>query len=300
MDSGSGLLPGGLVDEQGVVHRQVEMASLSGREELLLTDRQRWGRQAQITALLSRCVRQIGAVSPVTPEIVRELLVADRAYLLLKLRQATFGEQVQATIVCPNQSCGNKMDIDFSISDIPIKESGDKGPLYEVQLSPEARLTDDDGQQHADVVFRLPNGADQEAVAPWLEEDEQRAAVALLARCIQRIGPWEAPGVAGIARLSPQALMEIEQHMEQVAPSVELTMSGDCPECGVPFALPFDLAGFFWSEMQINRTRLLREVHYLAFHYHWSEREIMEMPRALRQQYIEILGEEIKRLNGDI
>jgi hypothetical protein len=35
----------------------------------------------------------------------------------------------------------------------------------------------------------------------------------------------------------------------------------------------------------------------LAFNYHWSEKEIMEMPRRKRLMYIEILREEIKRIN---
>ena len=94
--------------------------------------------------------------------------------------------------------------------------------------------------------------------------------------------------------------MEIEQHMEAVAPQVELTMEGECPECDHEFAVPFDLESFFFSELRTSLDLLYREVHYLAYHYHWSEREIMEMPRQRRRMYIQVLAEEIERLNDAV
>ena len=41
-----------------------------------------------------------------------------------------------------------------------------------------------------------------------------------------------------------------------------------------------------------------QEVHYLAYHYHWSEAEIMTMPRAKRAVYLGVLSGEIERMNG--
>ena len=300
MNTIRGLLPGGLVDEQGAVHRQVELRSLSGHEELILANREGREVNALVTTLLSQCVRRLGDINPVSEEEMRNLLVADRQYLFLKLREATFGDQVQATIVCPNPNCGNKVDIDFSIADIPIKILADKGPCYQMRLSPEFGLVNDDGETYTEVVFRLPNGGDQEALAPLIDEDESRAAQALLARCVQRFGPLENPGVQVIEQLAPQAKMEIEQQIELIAPALEPTMSGDCPECGAPFVIPFNLMKFFWSELKSSRDSLLREVHYLAFHYHWSEGEIMAMPREKRRMYIELLAEEIQRMNGEV
>jgi hypothetical protein len=97
---------------------------------------------------------------------MRRLLVADRQYLLLKLREITFGDQVQATVGCAWADCGRKVDIDFSLQDIPVKESRVKGPLYTMQLSPEATFKGDDGEGYRAITFRLPNGEDQEALSP--------------------------------------------------------------------------------------------------------------------------------------
>jgi len=40
---------------------------------------------------------------------------------------------------------------------------------------------------------------------------------------------------------------------------------------------------------------LLEEVHYLAFHYHWSEKDILSMTRSKRRRYLAILAEKLER-----
>jgi hypothetical protein len=302
MDQITCLLPGGYVDEAGGVHRHVELSSLNGREEEFLANNGHLSGAALVTGILSRCVRRIGDLQPVVDDMARSLLVADRQYLLLKLREATFGDRVQATIRCPWPECGARIDIEFSTREVPVRGSMDKGPCYEMQLSPEAALVGEDGEVHREVVFRLPNGSDQETLSPILSNngDESRASMMLLGRCVQRIGPYDVPGEELIGRLAATARTEIEGQMEAMAPHVELTMEGDCPECGREFAIPCDLEGFFLGELRTSSDLLYREAHYLAYHYHWSEREIMEMPREKRRRYIEILAEEIARLNDAV
>ena len=248
MDIMTCLLPGGYVDSAGVVHRRVELTPLSGQEEEFLAENHRRESASLVTTVLSHCVRRIGSIHSVTEDVARNLLVADRQCVLLKLREVTFGDQVQATVHCPWPDCGSKVDIDFSIRDIPVKESEDKGPVYRVELSPEAALTDTQGQVYREVAFRLPNGGDQEAISPLVYENEARALTMLLGRCIQSIGPLKKPGDELVNSLSPLARMEIERHIEAVAPQVDLTMEGLCPECGREFATNFDLQGFFFGE----------------------------------------------------
>ena len=96
------------------------------------------------------------------------------------------------------------------------------------------------------------------------------------------------------------ARMEIEREMLRVAPHIDLNMDVTCPECGRNFTMPFNLQDFFFGEMRTSRDLLYREVHYLAYHYHWSEKEIMEMPKDQRRNYIEVLADELDRLNNAI
>jgi hypothetical protein len=85
--------------------------------------------------------------------------------------------------------------------------------------------------------------------------------------------------------------------MEAAAPQVDLTLAAHCPECEREFAVPFDLPGFFLGECKTSRELLYREVHYLAYHYHWSEQEIMALPREKRRTYITLLAEELRRVS---
>jgi len=293
-------LPGGYVDEYGVVQRDITLSPLSGREEELLADRGRRSSASLVTAIISRCIHRIGDISPVSEDFARNLLVADRQYLLIQLRNCTFGTKVQDTVYCPWPGCGERVDIDFSIEDIPIQESTDKGPYYKMQLSPEAVFEGEDGQACEGVVFRLPNGGDQEALSALIADNEALALTRLLQRCILQIGPFDPADDQIIAGLSPRARFEIEKKMDAVAPKVELTMGAVCPECSRKFTLPFDLQDFFFGELRISQDLLLREVHYLAYHYHWSEMEIMQMPRDKRRKYIEVLTDEIEQLNNAI
>lgn len=290
-------LPGGYVDPGGRLHREVELAPLCGRdEELLAANPKKGGSASMVTAILSRCVRRIGEVAPVTQEVARALLVADRQYLLLKLREATFGPRVLATISCPWPDCGSKVDIDFRTGDIPVRESEAKDLLHPLELSAGAAYAGVDGTPRRSLRFRLPNGHDQELISPLLPENEAGALAALLGRCIEPDGDGRS-GEDIVGLLSPLARFEIEETMRRLAPAMELTMETGCPECNREFSIPFDLQDFFFGELRTSRDLLYREVHYLAYHYHWSEREIMEMPRGKRRSYIEILADEIEKYN---
>ncbi len=292
-------LPGGWIDPAGVVHREVLLSPLTGREEALLAENHKGEYASLVTTVLSRCVRQIGEIRPVPESLTENLLIADRDYLLLKIREATFGSQVQATVPCPWPDCGEKTDIDFLIDDIPVTSSEEKGPIYNLVLSPGAAFTQN-GEKHRELTFRLPTGVDQSKVVPMLAQNEARALGELLTRCLQTIGSLNIETIEDIEELSPLARLEIEREMSKVAPKVELNMDINCPECARLFTLPFDLQDFFFGEMRTSRDLLYREVHYLAYHYHWSEQEIMEMPKERRRHYIDILADEIERLNSAV
>jgi hypothetical protein len=291
-----GRLPGGFVDESGRLHREFELAALTGQDEELLAQARRRESASLVTKLISRCVSRLGDIQPVSDAIARQLLVGDRQYLLLKLRQMTFGDRVHADLFCPWPECGKRVSIDFGIGDVPVEESVDKGPHYQMVLSSAAAGTEEPGDR--EICFRLPNGSDQEFVSPLLAENEARALTLLLMRCVQRVGPSARISEKQIESLSPLARKEIEAEMARLAPKVELDMEMSCPECGHLFDAPFDLQSFFFGELRARSDFLYREVHYLAYHYHWSEREIMEMTVEKRRKYIDVLADEIEKLNN--
>lgn len=282
-------LPGGFVDESGELHQQVALSPLSGTQEKLIAQRGRTTQSTLVTSLLSQCIRSIGKIDAVTEDTVRKLLVGDRQFLLLKLREITFGQQIRAVVSCSWPDCGERLDIDFLTDNIPITGSRLEQRFFTIILSEQAEAEK--------VIFRLPNGADQERTAHLVDENEALAETLLLSRCIQSIGSSSQIGEKDIADLSPLARREIEEEMDRLSPKVALTMEAFCPECQRHFSASFNLEDFVLRELHTHLDLLFKEVHYLAYHYHWSEKEILGMTRENRRRYIEILSDEMERLN---
>jgi hypothetical protein len=61
--------------------------------------------------------------------------------------------------------------------------------------------------------------------------------------------------------------------------------------------LPLNFTSHFAGEVQKNLQNLERTVHFLAWHYHWSEQDILSMTTRKRHRYVELLREELGRLN---
>jgi hypothetical protein len=282
-------LPGGHHDADGRRHREVELTALRGRSEELLcaTDR---APAELVTAVLADCLLRVGDLAPVDEALTRALTVGDRSYLLLRLREATFGPDVALVAHCAWPDCGEKVDVAFRIPDVPIRAQAEPGPVHEVMLSPEAAPN----APTADRVrrFRLPTGADQESCAALLDTNPAAALRALLDACLL---PDDRGDVA--TELTPRACSEIEAAVAAVAGGPELTMRAGCPRCRRGFDIPFDVPDFFFGEVSASTDLLLRQVHYLAFHYHWAEAEILDLPREKRLRYVELLAEEIERMN---
>ncbi|MBI1424595.1 MAG: hypothetical protein GC149_14205 [Gammaproteobacteria bacterium] len=283
-------LPGGYFDPEGKLHREVALRALGGYEEELITS----GLQTpprQITRLLQRCIQRIGDITTITEEIARDLLVVDREFILLMLRKITFGNVVVAKLACPWPDCLKPIDIDFKIDDVPVSALEDIQPDYACMLYDE-RLG-----ASREFVFRLPKGRDQEHISHHLDEDESSLLTQLLSHCLLRIERDTQIDAHKVRDLSAAIRANLEIEIEARCPSIDLTMELTCPECSRSFVAPFELQDFFFGEVKTNIELLYREIHYLAFHYHWSEAELMNMPRTRRQRYIDILSSEIEKIN---
>lgn len=260
-------LPGGLILDDGRLLDCAELRPLTGTDEEWLATHIGTPSALAVSWLLNDCLARIGD-KPASPELVERLLVGDRDYLMLQLRRLAFGERFQAVIVCP--ACAKKMDVDFLVDEVPVTRCPQRTAVYALELS--GRM----------VRFRLPTGADQEAV---LGLEIEQAAEALLARCLVDTG--------GRA-LSPDEKTSVVEAMEHNAPQVDLELELTCPECGHEFTSPFDTTLFFFNEMRVNSDQLLHEVHLLAFYYHWREADILSMTRARRRKYLELLSDSLR------
>lgn len=275
-------LPGGFVDEEGVIHREVELAPVTGFEEELLDTVGPSGRSAPVvTALLARCLKRVGTVTAVTNGLVRNLLVGDREFLMLRLRELALGKELKAMIVCGDPKCAQSMDIVLNLHDlIPAAKPVDRR-VFQLDLS--------EGEQKFAFEFRLPTGADQEASADWPGGDAGAAINRLLANMIVRINDNRFVDDQAVAMLPQPVLQGLERRIEELVPLAEIDLNVKCVECGRQSVAQLDVTWLFLQELLLSRSVLEREVHCIAWHYHWPEREILSLTRQKRRRYLELI-----------
>jgi hypothetical protein len=265
-------LPGGLATDEGQWLRDAELRPLTGLEEDWLIRNKNAPNAVTVTNLLSSCLVTLGG-RPVTAAMVEQLLIGDRDFLMLALRGLTLGEDFFAVVNC--SACREKMDVNFKAGEVPVDRPPSTSGTYTLQVS--------DAGRERDLRFRLPTGADQEAVVGLPSEG---AGEALLLRCLLDDG--------GIS-VSGAEKMLIAEAIERHSPKLELELELRCPSCGHQFVVAFDTTAFFLQELRGNDRNLLQEFHSLAFHYHWSHSEILGLDRERRRTYLSLLTDELRR-----
>jgi hypothetical protein len=292
-EQGIFVLPGGYVDEEGRAHYEVEMSPVTGREEEYLASLPQSATSADtVTGLLAKCVERVGSLDRVTPSLIGNLLVADRDYLMIRLREMTFGKRVEAKMSCTE--CGKLMDLTFSLDDINIERKALTQRYFLLNLDATADGANLPGSDGLSVEFRLPTGAMQKAATVWFDINETRAANTLLSLCIRRIGNLTGVDELAIEGLGMAGRRQIEEAIKQHAPAAEIELEAECPECHSLCQFQMDFNAFFFAEMRQNLRSFELEVHFLAKHYHWPESEILSMTRRKRQRYVSLLREEME------
>jgi len=218
------------------------------------------GLPARVTAVLTAALADLGGAPP-DRATVHGLCVGDRQFLMLRLAVWLELERSWQSAVCA--SCGEPFDFCLEYRHVPVKAAGAGYPYAQAKTA------------HGQLALRLPSGADQEAI---LELDEGAAVEALARRCLLDDEARRLP-------LSAADLQAIEQALEAVAPEVGTRAQAACPQCGAlhTFTLdPYDCLGW-------GADHLFAEVHRIAAAYHWSEGEILALPRARRRRYLGLI-----------
>ncbi|RZU35934.1 hypothetical protein EV284_3417 [Streptomyces sp. BK022] len=172
---GNFTLPGGYVlgGDYASARYDAEVRELTGADEEALTKARSGGIGKFVSTLL-----QAGTVSvagmKATPALLSELLLGDRDMLLLEIRRATYGDEVEwEHYSCP--WCGEEFHLTITLDEIPVRRLDDPSKrVFEVEL-----------RRGRKAFVRLPVGSDQEAllaVAERATDSEQNTL--LLSRCI--------------------------------------------------------------------------------------------------------------------
>lgn len=234
---------------------ELGIAELAGRDEPL---------PRRVSRVLASALEHVGG-EPMSLALAAELCVADRQFLMRELERLLGLEQPWRTVVCG--ACGERFDFELHASRLPVKEAGEGFPFVEVETGL--------GRLRA----RVPTGADQEAL---LEGEGVAGERALLARCVE---PVDAVAGWDVARLEDGDLRRIDEALEAVSPAVVTRVGAACAACGVAREVEVEP----YACLSTSPEALLEEVHTLASTYHWSERDILALPRHRRRQYLRLV-----------
>lgn len=225
-------LPGGF-RRKGKLVKKATVRELTGEDEELLAKANRSGNIYHFIDTLLGC-----GTEDISKDELSNMLVGDRDSLLLGIRAATYGPEIEYAFRCP--FCDGKSDLEFEVSDIPVKKlEGDIEFDVELRRGKRARL-------------RLANGADQLAVFDQDDLTVPERDTILLSRCVLSI--TDKDGTETNVAAFPSAVRQLsipdrkkllnEIATGQPGPKLdEITIKHD--PCGNEVALEFGLGDLF-------------------------------------------------------
>jgi hypothetical protein len=258
------LLPGGLWRD-GARRRGFAFWPLTGEIELAVAEAGRAPHPvAAVTTVLAAALAEVGG-ERATPELVRELAVGDRQFLMRQLAAWLGCDGVWLTAPCGG--CGATFDLYVEQTALPVKEAGEGYPFAAAETGRGRRR------------LRVPNGADQEVIAGLAEEE---AVAELRRRCLAED---EAANGAGTGDLAEADIAVFDAALEAVAPEVGLVALAACPDCGAEQRVTVDP----YLCLTQAGSSLFGEIHALAMAYHWTEPAILALPAHRRRNYLQLI-----------
>lgn len=276
-------IPVGVWGDEPIPRRELMLRPVDSVDEVFLLDTaEELGPAERASALLARCLVSNGAADD-GMELLGRLTAGDREAALLHLRRLTLGERLEAVIACPVADCGELMELELVVNDLLVPPVRRPSRAY--------RITLDRGAGPLVVRFRLPTGSDLHAVASASRADPAAGVVELLRRCV--LGATEDGHEVALDQIDAAAVAAISTAMADRDPQAVVELDLVCSGCGAALTVPFDAGGYLLQELDVRATRLLADVHALALHYHWSERDILSLPPDRRARYLDFLAESL-------
>ena len=184
-------LQAGYTDENGVTHKEVEIREMIGiDEEAIAHGDVRTNIGKIVTTLLSGCVIRIGSLEKEAisagkwEKIMRDLYLGDRDYILLKIRELTYGNEMSFESRCPN--CRKVVNIEFSLDELEIRPLSCDPARIPFELP--KGYKDKDGEVCKYGFARMPTGFDQEQLDQVARKNPGTANTMLITRCVHELG----------------------------------------------------------------------------------------------------------------
>ncbi len=268
-------LPGGLLVD-GRLRRDYRFKAVTGELERALAES---GLHTdtlpeQVTRILTASLFEV-AGKPADEALVRSLSAGDRQFLVLQLEALIDTSPRWITACCAG--CDELIQFQIVPGSLPMKAAGEGYPETNLMLS------------LGEVSIRVPNGADEEFISIRVGDDGS-GLHALLARLLSSQGRS-----VPVKRLTDDDRETLDQVLDQMSPQAGLTASIECPHCHLGQQVAIDPYAWILRET----GALDQHIHTLAFHYHWSERDILQLSRARRESYLQLIDRSLGKYRAD-
>jgi len=268
-------LPGGLPSASGL-RRDYRFAEVTGDLERAVAESggNSTALPQQVSLILSTALLEV-AGQPADLVLVRNLSVGDRQFLVLQLAALLDPSPRWITVHCGG--CGEPIQFQVQPGELPVKPAGAGYPEMTLTLG------------GSELTLRVPNGADEEYIATRPPGDGELPHT-LLTRLLSSGGqPVDS------AHFDAADLETLDHLLDEMSPQPALNADIECPHCRLGQQAALD--PYAWIVRDTGG--LDREIHTLAFYYHWSEREILQLPRFRRTRYLQLIDRSLGKYRAD-
>jgi hypothetical protein len=242
-------LPIGYEDADGRLHRTAVLRKMTGRDESIIADKAHRGNAARMmTELLGSCVVRLGGIERPGRQVLQAMYSADRYFLLVKLRELTFGSEMAATYSCP--TCKESTSTTEDLSTLEVIALGDGEVATDVLVELEDGYLDGGTALHTTLAFRYPCGSDEEKVAPAIRDNASQGKNALMTRCLKAVGDMDVARMEGLGTsifndltLGDRAIIDKALN-NGTSPGVKMRRDLTCNACGRRFTASLDFSNF--------------------------------------------------------
>jgi len=223
------------------------------KDEQLFTNRKLVKSGQVVGTLLRSCWAETLDPGPYGGEelVWEDVLSADRTYLLVQLRIASYGDSYDFRVSC--QSCREHFMWTVDLNKLDVKAVDDKGRSH-VQTGQPVPIELRDGRI---VHCRLLTGKDEQYLASLGVKDESKILTHHLARRIAEIeGKTHFRDIVKVVEdMEARTADELMDATDDLEGGVDTMFDVECPSCGrtQQIALPFE-AGFFSSRKRFARS----------------------------------------------
>ncbi len=250
-------LPCGYLDAAGVLHTEVLLREINGRDEDMLASKKTPDKK-KINQLLISCIQRLGSITDrdEIAKAVPRMLIGDRIFLVVAVRRTSLGDDYPYKDKCPSCDKESLMRIDLSeLEVVPMPEPMRR--VFDVRMPSRAacRAWADTGSLPAIekttptgnlVRFHPITGLDEETFGS-VKDKEDAISKSLLARVdMLNERPPSVDELQNLTLAERQYLRDVV--FDSADGGVETTLDVTCPACENEYSRELDITqmGFFF------------------------------------------------------